>query len=171
MIGMAYPLYVAMPDMFIAPDGKEWAARLDDGRLVVSNLDHDTFTTDQWQQRLGMVPTLDSLELPPDNQQLRCNNDGCVYHHGAHTIAMPITEPALLEDCQHADIIIAHVAVRDCAATIIIDEQALWMKGAHTISFDGDNVRVQSARSERGLRPWSVGWKTRAQQEKEEGEE
>ncbi|MGB9152244.1 MAG: ComEC/Rec2 family competence protein, partial [Alphaproteobacteria bacterium] len=112
IIGMMYPLYTPKPDFFVTPDGREWAARLDDGRLAVSNLDHDKFSVTQWQQRLGNVETIDSSQLPPDNAQIRCDQEGCVYRHGEHVLAMPEMESATLEDCQHADIIIAPFIIK-----------------------------------------------------------
>jgi competence protein ComEC len=158
MIGMLYPLYTPKPDFFVTPDGKEWAARLDDGRLAVSNIDHDKFSVTQWQQRLGNVEMIDSTALPPDNRQIRCDEQGCVYRHGTHILAMPDLEATALEDCQHADIAIAPFLIKECAARYIIDDPSLWVHGAHAIYFDGDNVRIESARSNRGARPWSIGW-------------
>jgi competence protein ComEC len=157
-LGMLYPLYVPTPDFFITPDGREWAARLEDGRLAVSNLDHDKFSVDQWQQRLGMVQTVDVTELPADNTQIRCDEMGCIYRHGTHTLAMPEIEAAVLEDCAHADMVIAPVEIKDCAAGHI-DDPDLWFRGAHEIYFSGDAMRVEAARTQRGARPWSVGWK------------
>ncbi len=172
IISMMYPLYTAQPDFFVAPDGHEWAARLDDRRLAISNVDHEKFATDQWQQRLGMAEIVDATDLPTDNKQVRCDADGCVYRHGTHILAMASSEPALLEDCQHADIVIAPVVVKDCAAARIIDEPDLWHHGAHEIYFKDDTARIVDARARRGARPWSIGWQTAAQkQEKEEGGE
>ncbi len=153
-----YPLYAPQPDFMVAPDGKEWAARLDDGRLAVSNLDHDAFAVEQWRQRLGNIPTVDVYELAPSENQLRCDDAGCIYHHGKYTIAMPILESATLEDCEKADIIVAPFLVRDCRAATVIDEPEFWHHGAHAIYFTRDKMRVEYVRERRGERPWSVGW-------------
>lgn len=157
-IGAAYPLYTPQPDFMVTADGKEWAARLSDGRLAVSNLDHDHFIIEQWQQRLGNVPVLDIDELPPEEKQLRCDAMGCVYHHGTHLLALPILESAALEDCQRADMIVTPYIIRDCAAKTVIDDPELWHHGAHTITFIGDEDRVTFVRDRRGERPWSPGF-------------
>lgn len=47
---------------------------------------------------------------------------------------------------------------KGCPARHIIDEPDLWFHGAHVIYFNGNNIRNESARSNRGERPWSVGW-------------
>lgn len=164
LIGMLYPLYTPQPDFFVTPDGREWAARLDDGRLAVSNLDHDEFAVKQWQERLGHVQAIDVTELPPDNPQIRCDAIGCVYRHGAHVVAIPQIEAAALDDCEHAEIIVAPFLIKDCKAPTIIDDPALWFHGTHVIYFTGDSdhgkgVRVESSRSTRGARPWSIGWR------------
>ena len=159
LIGIFYPLYTPQPDFMIAPDGRAWAARLNNGRLAVSNLDRDEFIYTQWQQRLGNVPLVDINELSSTDQQLRCDSMGCVYHHGAHVIAIPELQSAALEDCQKADLVIAtDFDIRQCAAAHVIDEPALWHHGAHAIYFKGDDMRIEYVRERRGERPWSVGW-------------
>ena len=160
VLGMLYPLYTTKPDFFIAPHGKEWAARLEDGRLAVSNIKRDKFAVEQWRQRLGMVDVLDAKGLPPDNKEIRCDDEGCVYRRGAFILAMPIAETAALEDCEHANVVIAPFIITSCAAQQVIDEQALAQHGAHAIYFDGDKARVEFTRKTRGARPWSAGWRS-----------
>jgi len=158
--GAFYMFYVPQPDVMISSDGKEWAARLDDGRLAVSNLDRDAFTVDQWQERLGNIPTVDVFQLDPATAQLRCDDMGCVYHHGRHVIAFPTMDAALLEDCEHADMVVASVVVKQCGAAHVIDEPQFWFQGAHALFFDKDRIKVVAVRARRGERPWSPGWKS-----------
>jgi competence protein ComEC len=152
----------------ISPDGRQWAARLEDGRLAVNNIEHGDFVFEQWQQRLGMPELIDARDLPENENQLRCDKLGCVYHHSTHVVAMPRLAPAALEDCAHADIVIAPFLIKDCAAKIIIDEPQFWQHGAHTITFDGDNARVEYVRERRGLRPWSPGYRRQKAEEKDQ---
>jgi len=160
MIGMLYPLYTMQPDFMIADDGKEWAARLDDGRLAASTLRHDKFTFEQWQERLGNPDLVDIKDLPPEENQLRCDEAGCVYCKYGHILALPRIEAAALEDCERADILVAPFLIRDCAAKTVIDDPALWTHGAHAIYFRHDgSVRTEYTRERRGKRPWSEGWK------------
>jgi competence protein ComEC len=159
-IGMLYPLYTSTPDFIVTADGKEWAARMADGKLAVSNLDREHFTVDQWQKRLGSPDLVDIYELPPGEQQLRCDQAGCVYHHGKSIMAMPQLEAAALKDCERANIVVAPFSIGDCDAAFVIDEAELWHHGAHVIYFNGnDTPRIEYTRARRGMRPWSVGWK------------
>ncbi|MDX2028662.1 MAG: ComEC/Rec2 family competence protein [Alphaproteobacteria bacterium] len=161
LVGAFYPLYTTQPDFFVTADGKQWAARLDDGRLAVANLDREAFVVEQWQKRLGNPETVDSLALPPEDKQLRCDDQGCVYHRGNDVLAMPSLEAAALEDCERASIIVAPFLIRDCAAQVVIDDPALWHHGAHTISFDSGTPHIEYVRERRGQRPWSPGYKIR----------
>jgi hypothetical protein len=56
----------------------------------------------------------------------------------------------------------APFVIRDCAAPNVIDDTELWSHGAHVIYFNGDQTRIEYARPRRGMRPWSVGWKNKA---------
>jgi competence protein ComEC len=165
LIGAFYPFYTPKPDIMIAPDASEWAARLDDGTLAVSNLDRATFITSQWQQRLGNVPVVDVTALPPSETQLRCDEAGCVYRHGTYSVALPELPAAVREDCAHAAVVIAPVVIHDCAAPVVIDEPLFWRHGAMTLIFAGDTVHIAHARARRGERPWSPGWKNHADED------
>jgi competence protein ComEC len=158
-IGAFYMFYTPQPDVMISSDGREWAAKLDDGRLAVSNLDHDAFSVDQWQQRLGNIPTVDVFQLDPNEAQLRCDDAGCVYHHGSYVMAFPIMDVALLEDCEQADIVVAAVGVKKCRSAYVLDEPEFWFHGAHTIRFYKNGIKIEAVRAKRGMRPWSPGWK------------
>ena len=157
--GACYPLYTATPDFLVTDDGKEWAAMADNGQLVVSNLDREKFTVSQWQQRLGFPTALDVLELPKDETQVRCDDMGYTYTKAKQIVAMPNVDAAVLEDCTQASIIVSPVLVRDCKATTIIDDPALWHRGAHALYITDGGVRVETVRDHRGQRPWSPGWR------------
>ncbi len=86
-----------------------------------------------------MVDVLDAKGLPPDNKEIHCDDEWCVYRRGNLVLAMPIVETAAQEDCEHADIVIAPFMIKSCAAKQVIDEQALEQHGAHVI------LRQQSA--------------------------
>ena len=150
VIGALYPLYTPQPDIIVSPDAKEWAVKLDDGRYAVNNLDRQKFIVTQWQQRLGNVPFVDVTELAPQTAQVRCDDMGCVYRQGTHTVALPALGSATLEDCTQADIVIAPFALRDCAAGTVIDEPAFWHQGAHAVYLKGDKVEITHVRERRG---------------------
>ena len=158
LAGMLYPLYAAQPDVMVSPDGKDWAVRLDDGRLAVSNLDHDAFVYTQWQQRLGNPMLVDSSAMTASDKQLRCDEMGCVYRLGENRVAFPAIDAANLEDCEQSTAVVSTVMVRNCAAHEVIDEPAFWNHGAHAIYGDGNGLRVKYSRPRRAMRPWSPGW-------------
>jgi competence protein ComEC len=160
VISMLYPLYTAQPDFMVTGDGKEWAARLDSDALAASSLHRDKFTFEQWQERLGNPDLIDVRDVPVDVSQLRCDDAGCVYRKQGHILALPIIESAALEDCAHADIIVAPFVIKDCAANIVIDDPELWRHGAHAIYFRPDrNLRIDYVEERRGMRPWNAGFK------------
>jgi len=162
LLGMLYPLYTMQPDFMVTADGKEWSARLEDGKLAASTLRHDKFTFEQWQERLGNPDLVDAHDLLPEEEtQLRYDDAGCVYRKDGHVLAVPTVDAAALDDCEQADIIVAPFLIRDCAAKTIIDDPQFWHHGAHAIYFRQDgSMRVEYARERRGMKLWSVGWKT-----------
>lgn len=167
LIGAAYPLYTPLPDVIVSPDGKEWAALLDDGRLAVSNLDREKFIVTQWQQRLGNVQTVDVTELSPAETQVRCDDMGCVYRHGGHVVAFPILGAAAIEDCRQANMVIAPFRIADCAAETVIDEHDFWKHGAYAVYFKGDAANAKYAQERRGERPWDEGYAWRVTHEQD----
>jgi len=183
IIGLAYPLYTAQPDVFIAEDGKQWIARLDDGRFAAASLRREKFVLAQWQQRVGGVALVDAHDLnateaaaPEDDEpdddasvaaspapaavptNLRCDALGCVYRHGAHSVAFATQPEATLEDCASATVVVAQIPLPDCAVAIVIDETARRRHGAYSLNFRNDVINVAFTRARRGARPWSAGW-------------
>lgn len=163
LIGGLYPLYTPQPDVMVSPDGKIWAARLDDGRLAISNMDKQEFVYTQWQQRLGNPVLVDVSVLPETENQLRCDEQGCVYRRGGEVVTFPVLEAAALEDCEQATVVIAPFTLRDRApshrcAQRVIDESDFWYHGAHALYFRGDAYSIAPNRPRRAMRPWSVGW-------------
>ncbi len=154
LAGMFYPLYTTSFDFFVSPSGKAWAALLDDGRLAVSSARREKFAVRQWRERLGNVVIIESKALPEDFSQLSCDPQGCVYRKEKIVVAMPITESATLEDCEHADIVVAPFSIAPCAAAVI-DRTALDTHGAHAIRFANGKAHTVVARHGKGKRPWS----------------
>ena len=89
---------------------------------------------------------------------------GCAYRKNDPILALPIVESAALEDCEHADIVVAPFVIRDCVANTVIDDPKLWHHGAHAIYFRSNgSVRVDYVQERRGMRPWSAGWRTKSE--------
>lgn len=158
LAGSLYAFVTPLPDLLIAPDGKQWAVRLEDGRLAVANLDREAFTVTQWQQRLGNPDALDVYELPATEQGLRCDEAGCALRREGMTLAMPAIDSAALEDCEMADVVIAPFAIRACEAAHVIDLGAFREHGAYALFLEHGKLRIETSRKLRGARPWSPGW-------------
>lgn len=156
-IGLLYPLYTRTPDFFVSPNGKAWAAKLEDGRLAVSSSKREKFTISQWRQRLGNVDIIDAGILPPDHREIRCDPEGCVYRKNEQIVAMPLVASAAAEDCKRADIVVAPFVINECSASRVIDQNALHRHGAHALYFKNGHVEVSVSRPEKGQRPWSHG--------------
>lgn len=154
-VGMLYPLYTRAPDVFVSPNGKAWAARLEDGRLAVSSSKREKFAISQWRQRLGNVDIVDARILPSDHPEIRCDPDGCVYRKNNRIVALPVVASAAAEDCKKADIVIAPFVIKECFVAHVIDQNALHHHGAHALYFKNGRVEVAVSRPQRSGRPWS----------------
>ena len=138
------------PDILIDETGKLFAVRGAEG-LALSSQRLARFSGEHWLRRAGQAA---SAPWPPNG--VRCDRLGCIYEHGAHTVALVRDPRALDEDCGAADLVIAAVPVRwRCRApATVIDRFDLWRDGAHAVWFDDDGVRVRSVNRRRGARPW-----------------
>ena len=158
-IALLYPLYTIQPDFTVTADGRAWAARLKDGRLAVSSRGPDRSDIQIWQKRFGYPELIHVDELPDSSKQLRCDELGCVYHHGPALLAMPVVESAALEDCERVSVVIAPFVIKGCAAGMVIDGPQLWMHGSEAIYFSSGIINARHERPRPGVRPWSPGWK------------
>ena len=63
---------------------------------------------------------------------------------------------ALLEDCRHADMVIALVPVRTLCRPPwgVIDRFDLWRYGTHTVTFNENGPSILTVNGTRGRRPW-----------------
>ncbi len=158
-LAMLYPLYTRAPDVYVAPDGKQWAAMLEDGRLAVASTKRNRFTLEQWRQRSGNAELVDAKILPESDSRMRCDDKGCVYHNGLQSVFFPKAESAMQEGCGGASIVVAPFDVGKCGKATVIDAQALRKHGAHAVFFENGAARIDYSREDNGGRPWSPGWK------------
>ena len=90
-----------------------------------------------------------------------CDALGCILTgRGGVTVAHVRDHAALLEDCGRAAVVVATVHVGEgCAASVIIDAQALRSFGSHSVRFDdADGAFAARVVTERGHhpRPWQA---------------
>lgn len=145
------------PDVMIDRDGAIAAVRMVDGRLALTTR-RSSYTTRQWLTHEGDSRTPGEAGR---NAAMQCDRQGCLYRETAQPeIAIPRNLPAVFEDCETAQIIIAQVPVppairQGCRADIVIDRFDLMREGATSLYFMPDgSVKKYTARDARGRRPW-----------------
>jgi competence protein ComEC len=155
---MASVALARAPDILVSGDGRLVAVRGADGLLRVSSARPAKLTRETWLRRAGQS---DPASVWPragrsEDGSLSCDPAACLYTMHGHVVALVQEASALVEDCQHADIVVATVPVRrHCpSADIVIDRFSLWRNGGHALWLDREGVRVESVREERGIRPW-----------------
>lgn len=168
LIGSYQATQTVTPFAFIAADDPVWAVQFDDGRMAVFGKREENFTIKQWRQRIGNPETLffSKKKLPSlESEQLSCDADYCAFDKGGERIIfLHETAPAatIQKACANAALtVISSQPLEVCQAKNVIDAKALEDRGSHALAFDRDGrLAVQSARTQRGTRPWSVGWQS-----------
>lgn len=157
------------PDIFVSSSGKLMAYKEPNGALWISNRRSDRFTAEIWL-RLNGEPDDKVRNVWPSgqNEQMSCDGEGCRTEKNGYKIAFSLKPSGQIADCHWADIVIAAQPLRakPCKAATIIDYFDLYKNGAYTIRLGRleqgkpdstkEHVIVESVRSVRGQRPWSV---------------
>jgi competence protein ComEC len=159
IIGLAAIWLTPRPDILVDGEGKFFAVRAADGRLMVSPARGMKIAEQSWLRHDGQ---LEPAPWPKDGAsadgRLRCDALGCIYRAAGMLIALPRDEAALAEDCQSADVVLSAVPVRGrCpGARVVVDRFDLWRHGGHAIYLQPDGrVRIETVDAWRGERPWS----------------
>jgi competence protein ComEC len=120
-----------------------------DGALALTSARTAKFETGIWLRRNAQAE-------PGPRADLSCDDASCIWRAGGQVVALVTRGEALADDCRNATVIVARVAVpRSCRGPLaVIDKWSLWRAGSHAIWLDTDGVRVESARSVAGDRPW-----------------
>lgn len=161
-IACFYPLSAQAPSVFISGDGTKWGARLEDGRLALYGKYFDSFTADQWRQRMGKPETLFfGPDDPPNEPGLSCEDSSCRYKMRESAVIF-LAETAMEKEIETACAAEAYAIVyplalpSECRASRLIDGKDLSAHGAQTMTETEDGFRIDSTRSGRGQRPWSA---------------
>jgi competence protein ComEC len=123
-----------------------------DGNLVLLGKP-SRFVVEQWLRADG-----DSRN--PKDKSLRlgthCDGAGCVAKTAdGRSIALDQDIAAIEEDCRRAAIVITRLKVPPtCGATLILDKASLDTRGATTLSFTPDGIRLKAARQVSETIPW-----------------
>jgi len=151
--GFATIISSAPADVFIARDAKAIAVRGADGKLAVLAAHPDDYTASQWLQRDG-----DRRKVAVARSAARCDAMGCVATaRDGRIVALSLNAGALIEDCAKANVLIAAIAVRRrCASPeLVLNRFDIARSGAISLSFNGDQIRIETVAADRGNRPWS----------------
>lgn len=145
------------PDILVARDGKTVALRGAKQQLVFVNKPADEFSATEWLKRDGNgLPFANLIGGPGDH--VGCDTSGCVTRlPSGFTLAVIKRPDAFAEDCSRADIVISAIPARGrCTRPrLVIDRFDVARNGAYAV-FLKEGIRVETAREERGERPWSM---------------
>ncbi len=145
------------PDILVDGDARLVAVRTLEGPYVWSG-STARYARKTWLRRSGM-----SADTSIRDHQMACDSLGCVARDRL-TVAVSRTVASLGEDCDRADILIAHVPVRGrqrarCRAAVIIDRFDIARRGAHAIYLNDGPAptieRIETVAEWRGHRPWT----------------
>jgi competence protein ComEC len=153
--GLAMAPFAPRPDIRIDREGTVIALRLKDGRLSAPKTRKGEFSLKLWLEADG------DLRPPRDiakGNGFQCDEQSCLALIGGRIISHVMHPGALADDCRRAAVLITPLPVGDnCTGPeVVIDAHALWEKGAHTIRFGADRLRIETVAQMRGARPWVI---------------
>lgn len=142
------------PDLLVSGDGKQVAVRMENGEAYMLKGRAGSFVSEQWSRAM-LVQDMENRKSSPAN----CDKQGCLITLYGHSIALPRTQEAAMEDCTQADIVIAtgfSLAKGTCQTKLVIDEATLRAGGATAIYFRQGTLHLAKARTLQGARPWQI---------------
>ena len=159
IFGMLGPAFTQTPHIIVDGEARVVAVDAPGQGLLLSTRRAGRFAAARWTQQMGYgdVPDRWPVDVEIVASGLRCEAIGCTMHRvGGAVIAISKSADALLEDCRHADMVIALVPVRTLCRPPwgVIDRFDLWRYGTHTITFNKNGPKIQTVNGTRGRRPW-----------------
>lgn len=152
--GLALAASPARYDIFIDREGAGAAVRSAGGKLTLVGKP-SAFVTEQWLRADGDARSVDDPSLRRD---ARCDRHGCVVEAGVQRrIAFVQEASAFEEDCRRAFVVVTRLkAPPGCAAALLLDRDALAMRGATVVSLGSDAAEIRSVRLGHERRSWVV---------------
>ncbi|MFY9835246.1 MAG: ComEC/Rec2 family competence protein, partial [Xanthobacteraceae bacterium] len=153
-LAAVWAAFTPVPDVLVGADGRTFAVRGPDGRLVFHHSGGDTFAIREW-----LAADADGRDVHDRGLGvgIACDPSGCVGKlAGGGLVAYGLEPDAFEEDCRRAAIVIAarDDPPPDCQAMVV--GRALWRaRGAVTLRREAAGFVMQSARSKNFDRPWS----------------
>ena len=148
-VGIALMPFARPPDLLVDDGGKVFGLRGADGTLALTSQRTAKFETGIWLRRNAQSEAAPVAGLD-------CDAASCIWRAHGQVVALINRAEAIDDDCANATVIVSRVPVpRTCVGPLaVIDKWSLWRAGAHAVWLDEDGVRVESARSVAGDRPW-----------------
>ena len=154
IFGILGPAFAQPPHIIIDGEARVVAVNELGQGLLLSTHRAGRFEVARWTQRLGYgeAPGRWPVDVEITTGGLRCEAAGCVIHRTDAVIAIAKITDALLEDCRHADMVIALVPVRaPCRPPWgVIDRFDLWRYGTHAVTFHKNGPNIQTVNTSRG---------------------
>ena len=147
---------VRPPDLIVAGDGKQIAARAADGSYMLAGktkaMNLETWTRRAASEAGAIFP---GQGISADGS-LACDRLGCIYRAGGRSVALLRDLQALDDDCRGVDLVVSpEPARRRCRGAVpVIDRFDLWRGGTHAIWLAPDAITVETVDGWRGERPW-----------------
>jgi competence protein ComEC len=156
-IGVLLIFGVRQPDVLVSRDGATVAIRGRDGLLRLMQLPSDAYSAQEWLKRDGDERDVSDV-VATSSDGIRCDWTGCIGRlpDGTH-IASILRPSAFAEDCPNAAIVVSASPTRGLCKgpKLVIDRFAVADNGAYAIWLNGNDMRVETVRDDRGDRPWS----------------
>jgi len=159
LVAFASPFLVRPPDILVSGDARVLALADPAGRLWLSSVRAQRFTSAEWLERRGQTEAELWSRAPAEALAgwLACDALGCRYRRAGRSVAIVFAGTALLEDCWGSDLVLAILPVRRACPreAAVIDRFDLWREGTHAFWVEEEGLRWESVADWRGRRPWS----------------
>lgn len=154
ILGLCLCLLMTSPDIIIEEEGKLFAVKDSQGRLLVSSKRQAKFARQIWEQRLGK--TTSEVIGSQTNPSLRCDSFGCHYRNNHKTTAIIHHPLALQEACMQVDYVInlTDITLPCRRPAVYLSKWQLRQNGTHTLYFHNNGVDLDHVRASQGDRPW-----------------
>ncbi len=157
------------PDILVDSHGASFGVRMADGALLVSG--GGRMLKDIWGRRAGpLAPGRWPRWGKSGDGRLICDPDWCLYREAGRRVAFVRKRAGVKAACADSALVISAVPIRRriCAGGgVVIDRFSLWRHGARAIWLESDGIRVASAATWQGDRPWSFHpWRERVRRDR-----
>jgi competence protein ComEC len=163
--GLTFSFFGSAPDLIVAADGRNLAVRGADGQLHLLSARRGVFGAEQWLRRDADARTV--TDAASGGGIFACDASGCVVKIAGREdrrLLYARSADALSEDCEGAAVLIDQTRGwrPPCGAPmLVISSKMLRREGAIAVTLEGEGLRWTSVERERGVRPWTSGWRRR----------